>query len=101
MENGETPKQCLLREFSEEMGIIPDIIKFYPFDIYHSKDTEFSFYSFVCVVENEFCPQLNDESDGYMWSRIGYFPRPLHKGVRISFANDKAIEKLNLIISQH
>ena len=101
IEEGESPKQCLEREMKEEMGFIPDISKFYPFDVYQSKDKNFKYYSFICVVENEFIPTLNKESAGYCWVDLGTWPKPLHNGARISLCNPKALEKLELILNQH
>jgi ADP-ribose pyrophosphatase YjhB (NUDIX family) len=101
VENGEQPKDALLRELTEEMGSIPDIEKIYPFDVYQSKDRHFKYYSFVSIVEDEFIPVLNDESCGYCWIDLGDWPRPMHQGARISFCNQKAIEKIRLIVGQH
>jgi ADP-ribose pyrophosphatase YjhB (NUDIX family) len=101
VEQGEQPKEALLRELSEEMGSIPDIERIYPFDIYHSKDKHFRYYTFVCVVEEEFIPELNIESAGYAWIDLGQWPKPMHQGAKISFCNLKAIEKIKLIINQH
>lgn len=101
MESGEQPKEALLRELGEEMGFLPDITKIYPFDIYNSRDGHFKYYSFVCVVEEEFVPILNEESCGYCWINLGDWPKPMHQGAKISFCNAKAFDKLKLIISQH
>jgi ADP-ribose pyrophosphatase YjhB (NUDIX family) len=101
MELGEQPKEALLREMTEEMGSVPDIERMYPFDVYQSRDTHFKYYSFVCVVEDEFVPELNQESCGYCWIDLGNFPKPMHQGARISFCNEKAIDKINTILSQH
>lgn len=101
LESGETPKDCLLREIKEEMGLVPDISKIYPFDVYHSSDDVFTFYTFVCVTPSEFNPVLNSESNGYGWFDMGVWPGPLHSGVKKSFANKKALEKLHLIVQQH
>lgn len=101
MEEGEQPKEALLRELSEEMGEVPDIERIYPFDVYHSKDGHFKYYSFISVVEDEFIPVLNYESCGYCWIDLGQWPRPMHQGARISFCNLKAIGKIKTIISQH
>lgn len=100
-EEGETPKDCLLREFSEEMGFVPDINKFYPFDIFESKDKHFRYYSFICVVDEEFIPELNEESVGYCWTQLGVWPKPMHEGARKSLCNQKSLEKLQIILSQH
>ena len=71
MEEGEQPKEALLRELTEEMGFVPDIERIYPFDVYQSKDKHFKYYSFVCVVNDEFTPVLNQESCGYCWVDLG------------------------------
>jgi ADP-ribose pyrophosphatase YjhB (NUDIX family) len=101
IEDGEQPKDALLRELTEEMGSVPDIEKIYPFDVYQSKDKHFKYYSFVSVVEDEFIPELNRESCGYCWIDLGEWPKPMHQGAKISFCSQKSIEKIKVIISQH
>jgi len=101
MEEGEQPKEALLRELREEMGFEPDIERIYPFDVYQSKDRHFKYYSFVCIVEDEFIPELNNESCGYCWINLGEWPKPMHQGARISFCNLKAVDKIKIILSQH
>lgn len=101
MEDGENPKEALLRELSEEMGFVPDIEKIYPFDVYQSKDKHFKYFSFVSIVEDEFVPELNVESCGYCWIDLGQWPRPMHQGAKISFCNLRAVDKIRLILDQH
>lgn len=101
VEDGEQPKDALLRELTEEMGLVPDIEKIYAFDVYQSKDKHFKYYSFVSIVKNEFVPELNPESCGYSWIDVGVWPKPMHQGAKISFCNQRSFEKLNLIIDQH
>ena len=101
MEGKETPKECLVREMHEEMSFVPDINKFYPYDIYESKDRHFRYYSFVCVVQSEFIPIINKESVGYCWTKLGIWPTPMHMGAKITLCNKKSLAKLNTILSQH
>jgi ADP-ribose pyrophosphatase YjhB (NUDIX family) len=101
IEEGETPKECLLREMSEEMGFIPNIDKIYPFDVYESKDKNFRYYSFICIVDDEFNPILNDESVGYCWCKLGIWPTPMHEGARITLCNEDSLNKLNTILAQY
>lgn len=101
IEENEDPKQALLRELSEEMNFIPDIEKLYPFDTYQSKDKQFRYYSFVCVVKDEFSPELNNENCGYCWVNMHCWPHPMHQGARISFCNIKAESRIRTILSQH
>lgn len=100
-ETGETAKDCLMREIEEEAGFIPEISKIYPFDIYESKDKSFRYYTFVCVVQNEFVPQINNEAIGYCWMKLGEWPMPMHQGARASFCSNKALALLEIILSQH
>jgi 8-oxo-dGTP pyrophosphatase MutT (NUDIX family) len=101
VEKNEQPKDALLRELSEEMNFIPDIEKIYPFDVYQSKDKHFKYYSFICIVMDEFVPELNHENCGYAWIDVGVWPRPMHQGARISFCNLKAEERIRMILNQH
>jgi ADP-ribose pyrophosphatase YjhB (NUDIX family) len=101
IEDGEQPKEALLRELSEEMNFIPEIERIYPFDVYQSKDRHFRYISFVCVVEEEFIPELNSESCGYCWIDLGQWPTKMHQGAKISFCNQKAQQRIKMILSQH
>jgi len=101
MEEGEQPKEALLRELSEEMNSVPDIERIYPFDLYQNKDKHFKYISFLIVVLDEFIPVLNNENCGYCWINLGNWPRPMHQGARISFCNQRAIERIKMTIAQH
>lgn len=101
MENGEQPKSALLRELSEEMNLIPDIEKIYPFDVYTSRDRNFKYISFLVVVAEEFIPILNNENIGYCWTNLGIWPRPMHQGARISFSNQRAVDRIKILMSRH
>ena len=101
IEDNESPKECLEREMKEEMGFVPDINKFYPFDIYESNDKHFRYYSFICVVNNEFNPELNQESVGYCWTKLGIWPTPMHNGAKITLCNKSSLAKLHTILKQH
>lgn len=101
IDEGETPKEALDRECSEEMGFVPDVTKTYPFDIYESRDKNFRYYTFVCVVDEEFIPVLNEESIGYVWINFGTWPKPMHSGARNTFCSLKGQALLEIILGQH
>ncbi len=101
VEEGESPAQCLRREITEEAGFLPEINKIYPFDIYQSRNKQFTFYTFVCIVDSEFIPTINSESAGYGWFDIGVWPKPLHSGVKHCFTTQKGKQLLEIILSQH
>ena len=101
IEDGERPIDALYRELEEEMGFVPKIERIYPFDIYESKNKLFKYVTYVCVVDEEFIPVINLEAVGYAWIDLHVYPKPLHEGVRKTFINEKAKDKLNIILSQH
>jgi len=101
VEGDESIKDCLFRELAEEMGFVPNIKKINPFDIYESKDKHFRYYSFVCVVDSEFIPQINKEAVGYCWTKLGIWPTPMHEGAEITLCNEKSMSKLHTILAQH
>lgn len=97
----ETVVECLKRELQEEMGTVPPIDKIYPFDIYESRDQQFRFYSFVCVVNQEFSPTINQEACGWGWFDLEVWPTPLHYDLKKAMANQRAQSLLEIIRSQH
>ena len=101
VESGETPYEGLLREISEEVGFIPEIAKINPFDVFQSDDEHFRYYSFVCVVDDEFIPTINKEAVGYCWTKLGIWPQPMHLGAVETLCNDHSIEKLNTILKNY
>lgn len=98
-EPGEKLVDTLLREIKEEMGSIPEILKIFPLHKYSSKDSEFEYHSFCCVVDNEFVPDLNQESAGYAWVEPGCWPKPLHGGARGFLLSKTFSNKLKAIIN--
>jgi len=98
MENDETPYQCIQRELKEEIGMVPELQKLNPLDVYQSKDKNFMYYSFAYVVDDEFLPTLNSESAGYAWVDIGNWPKPLHIGAKSTLHRNKGDNKLHAIL---
>jgi 8-oxo-dGTP pyrophosphatase MutT (NUDIX family) len=87
---GETPWQGLQREIEEEIGQLPVIIKTIPLETFVSNDKVFNFHTYLCLIDNEFIPNLSDEHCAWAWATIDKAPRPLHQGLRNSF-NSKII----------
>jgi ADP-ribose pyrophosphatase YjhB (NUDIX family) len=76
----ESPGKALYREIQEEIGSI-EILKTFPLETFKSKDKKFNYFTYLCTVENEFIPKLNDEHSGYAWAGYNDWPQPLHQGV--------------------
>lgn len=99
LEADETPYDAIKRELHEEVGFVPELTKLNPIDVYQSKDKKFFYYSFVYVVDKEFAPILNDESAGYAWVDIDWWPYPLHSGAKTTLIKNRGAEKLHTILS--
>ncbi len=93
----ENPWQGLQREVLEEIGFSPDIIKTIPLETFVSNDKVFNFHTYLCVVSDEFLPQLSSEHSAWAWANIDYAPKPLHQGLRNSFSNKVIRTKLQTI----
>ena len=96
-EDQETPWEGLKREIQDEIGSLPDIRKVIPLETFISNDDHFSFYTYLCVIDEEFIPQLNDEHDGYAWVSFGKWPKPLHDGLASTLRSKINQKKLETI----
>lgn len=96
-ENTETPWTGLQREVHEEIGFMPEIKKTIPLETFISNDEKFLFHTYLCVIENEFIPTLNQEHDGYAWVSFGNWPKPLHQGLNNTLSNKTNQKKLDTI----
>lgn len=98
VEKGETNIVALNRELKEEMGILPDIERFYPIHTMTSNDGDFEYHTFLGVVATEFVPVLNNESNGYAWIDHDRYPMPLHFGAKLVLQNPRIMGKIKTII---
>ena len=81
IETGETLLGGMERECVEELGSFPAYTRLVPLEKFTSADGMFEYHTWVCVVDQEFIPVLNDEHLGYAWIDQGTWPRPMHPGL--------------------
>ena len=96
-EDKEIPYKALLREVEEELGSVPKIIKSIPLETFVSNDDKFQFHTYLCVVNDEFLPVLNEEHNGYAWVSFKEWPKPLHMGLRNTLQNKTNLTKLQTV----
>ena len=85
IDNDENPETAAKREVQEEAGYSGHI-QMIPLAVF-TKNT-FKYYNFAAIVDNEFKPNLNWETQGYKWVDFGDWPSPLHPGLKWLIAND-------------
>jgi len=95
-EGCETPWEGLRREITEEIGEVT-IKKTIPLETFVSNDTRFHFHTYLCLIDNEFIPQLNDEHDGYAWCTFNKWPKPLHYGLQNTLNRKNNLNKLKTV----
>ena len=97
VEKDETEYNALQREIVEEIGFMPLVIKTIPVEKFTNSKNNFSYSTYVCVVNDEFLPKLNHEHKGYAWSKLDSWPKPLHPGVFTTFKIEEIVEKIKTI----
>jgi 8-oxo-dGTP pyrophosphatase MutT (NUDIX family) len=96
-EGCETPWEGLQREIDEEIGQI-SIKKTIPLETFISNDEHFYFHTYLCLVDKEFIPTLNDEHNGYSWVSFGNWPKPMHHGLANTLRSKTNQGKLETVI---
>lgn len=87
IDSGENPATAAKRELQEEAGYSGhvDMVPLYVF----RHPSGFTYYNFLAVVDEEFSPEMDWETQGYRWFEYGQWPKPLHRGM-VSLLNDSA-----------
>ena len=98
-EGTETPWEGLKREIQEEITAHPEILKTIPLETFISNDENFEFHTYLCVIEDEFIPVLNEEHSGYAWASYGNWPKPLHQGLRNTLSSKINKAKLETVFN--
>ena len=97
VEGEETIIEALRRELLEEIDFDLINTKLIPLELFTSRDNKFQYHTFVCIVDEEFIPNLNDEHKGYCWCNINNYPKPLHPGLWSSWSNKEIKRKLKTL----
>lgn len=94
---GESPENAARREMKEEIGLSTEneLKEIYTNDAHSPR---FRFHTFACVVDSEFEPKLNWESQDFMWCELDTLPESLHWGVSQLIAFKEAGVKLGSML---
>ena len=91
IDSGEDPQEAVKREAYEEAGYKGEleIVPLYVF-----RKNTFQYSNFLAIVDTEFKPRLNWESQGYIWCKWGEWPKPLHFGLVSLFKDPASAQKM-------
>lgn len=77
---GESPEEGAIREAYEETGYDATGNTIIPLCIFSKNN--FKYHNFLVLVEDEFTPRLDWETDNFRWVKFGEWPKPLHFGLQ-------------------
>lgn len=92
VERDESPSDALIRELQEELQLIK-IKKILPLHRYQTRAKDFTYDTFIVLVNKEFIPELNWENSGYAWTTIDCLPSPLHPKTRKMIESSRLVTK--------
>lgn len=79
IDHGETPEQAVLREVFEESGY-EGLCIMVPLALF-SHACGFNYHNFLAIIDAEFTPQLDHETQDFQWCELDQMPNPLHPGL--------------------
>lgn len=92
IDEGENPREAVKRELEEESGYYGEM-KIVPLHVFEH-NSGFKYYNFLILVEEEFEPQLNWETERYGWFNLNELPKPLHFGFKGILTNSGDMSKI-------
>jgi 8-oxo-dGTP pyrophosphatase MutT (NUDIX family) len=88
IDKGENPEEAVRREVKEEAGYHGNF-KLIP--IYVFTKGSFRYSNFIAVVDHEFTPEMDWETQGFEWCEWNKWPQPLHFGVKAILNDPKSV----------
>lgn len=97
IDRGESPEEAVRREVEEETGHhLP--VELIPLFVFSSGS--FRYHNFLALVEQEFVPVMNWETEGYRWVEFGKWPSPLHFGTKSLLMDSGSLRKIKSSLSE-
>ena len=96
IDRNESPEQAVTREAREEAGYAGKLELEPLFVFKHSSG--FTYYNFLAVVEREFKPHLDWESQGFVWTTFGKWPTPLHPGLALLLKDPGSVATIKNLV---
>lgn len=92
IDSSEDPKVAAIRELREEAGY-EGKLQLIPLYVFRHP-SGFTYYNFLALVEEEFSPTLNWETQGFRWVEYGHWPEPLHNGLKLLLNHQSSVDTI-------
>lgn len=93
IDTNENPSEAAKREVFEESGY-GGKIEMIPLYVF-KHESGFKYYNYLAVVEHEFTPRLNWETENFGWFNLNELPSPLHFGLSSVLNDQHSLDILN------
>ena len=97
-EYGETPEEAARREAKEEAGFAGPV-QMIPLYVAHGGEG-WTYSNFLAIIDREFTPVLNWETQGFRWCRYGRWPQPLHRGLKALLADPASVQTIKKVLAK-
>ena len=98
IDSGESPEEAVRREAYEETGHAGP---FEAIPLFIFKSGTFTYYNYLVVVDDEFTPVDDWESEGHQWCEYGNWPQPLHFGLKSLFSDPASVATIQAEIEDN
>jgi 8-oxo-dGTP pyrophosphatase MutT (NUDIX family) len=98
IDTDENPAQAVVRELQEEAGYHGPVSKVVPLYVY--RNGSFSYFNFLVIVDAEFNPKTNWESQGFQWCKMGEWPSPLHFGLKDLLTDRQSLATMQSFVDE-
>lgn len=100
IDENDDPKSSAIREAEEELGYrIQSGDSLIPIDTFQK--STFKYTTFLYIVQREFKPILNWESQDFIWTDLQHLPDPLHFGLAATLSKPAVVNIIEKEISKY
>lgn len=89
IDGGKSPEAAVKQEVKEEAGYDGNVQLIHLNTFEH--ESGFKYFNFLALIEEEFTPKLNWETEDFKWLEYGEWPSPLHFGLQFILDDPKAV----------
>lgn len=100
MDGNESPAQAVAREAHEEAGVVVDQDDIIPMFVF-KHESGFRYFNFLVLVDDEFEPKMDWETQGYKWVEYGNWPSPIHFGIQLLINDAKSAQTMQRLAKRY
>lgn len=93
IDQGLTAEQAVRKEVSQETEYRGNL-DLHPLYVFNAPGGDFRYSNYLALIDEEFTPRLDWETDEAEWFEFGDWPKPLHFGLKALFNDTKSMQTI-------